>query len=403
MTIFGGSSLHKRRLFFAPRLASFSAMLGKKAARLCFLVVALCATSIRAENPFLHAGGTFDPFLLALQPAVQMSALPPWVDGAAKVDASTSTVTVAIHPDWVSSGVEMLVATVVFNDNGDGGPALEWETGDGKISTISFGLGEIGNPVGLNSRTVLLPQDLTRAGGKLLLSYFGKFDSLLSLAIRPAREDSMAVVGERNSPVLVDGNLQVFEDSEVNGTRPIPLAGDIRNGSIIEAELSARVEPLEDSLEFVIPIQGKPEAAMLRLETLGLDPEAKIEVSVNGQILGAVGFPSFQLDDPSLVTDWNGSLVLAGWRKGSLFIASRHLVEGDNSIILSLHRSSAETGREVFLRNSGIHLRFSAPQWPDERSVKPMETKIDGLATEPDFSLGEPALPVLEPTAPATP
>jgi hypothetical protein len=377
-------------------------MLSKKVVLLCFLVV-LCTTPMRAENSFLYAGGTFDPFTLALQPSVQMSALPPWVDGPAKVDSATSTVTVVIHPCWVSSGVEMFVASVVFYDNGDGGPALEWESGDGKISTISFGLGEIGNPVGLNSRTVLLPQDLTRAGGKLLLSYFGKFDSLLSLAIRPAREDTMAVVGERHSPVLLDGNLQVFEDGEVNGTRPIPLAGDIRNGSIIEAELSARVEPLEDTLEFVIPIQGKPEAAMLRLETLGLDPEAKIEVSVNGQILGAVGFPSFQLDDPSLVTDWNGSLVLAGWRKGSLFIAARHFIEGDNSIVLTLQRSSAETGREVFLRNSGIHLRFSTPNWPQEPTGKPIETKIDGLATEPDFSLGEPALPEPETLSSASP
>jgi len=32
-----------------------------------------------------------------------------------------------------------------------------------------------------------------------------------------------------------------------------------------------------------------------------------------------------------------------------------------------------------------------------------METKIDGIATEPDFSLGEPALPELEPIAPASP
>ena len=266
-------------------------MVGSKGGRVGFWVADLGCTSIGAENSFLRAGGTGDPFRLGLQPAVRMSALRPWVDGPAKVDGSTSTVTVAIHPDWVSSGVEMLVATVVFNDNGDGGPALEWESGDGKVSAVSFGLGEIGNPVGLNSRTVLLPQDLTRAGGKLLLSYFGKFDSLLSLAIRPAREDSMAVVGERHSPVLVDGNLQVFEDSEVNGTRPIPLAGDIRHGSIIEAALSARVDPLEDSQAFVIPIQGKPEAALLRFDTPGLDPEANIEVSSNGQTLGALRFP----------------------------------------------------------------------------------------------------------------
>jgi hypothetical protein len=113
-----------------------------------------------------------------------------------------------------------------------------------------------------------------------------------------------------------------------------------------------------------------------------------------------LALPSFQLDDPSLVTDWNGNLVLAGWRKASLFIAARHLIEGDNSILLSLQRSSAETGREVFLRNCGIHLRFSDFQWTNG---KPMETKIDGLATEPDFSLEEPALPEFEPLAPASP
>ncbi|MEN9469453.1 MAG: hypothetical protein RL630_1186 [Verrucomicrobiota bacterium] len=378
-------------------------MLGLKVARLWLLVATLCATSIRAENSILQAGGTFDPFLLALQPAVQMSTLPPWVSGAPKVDPATSTVTVTIHPDWVSSGVEMFVATIVFTDNGDGGPALEWESDDAKISTISYGLGEIGKPVGLNSRTVLLPETLTRKGGKLLLSYFGKFDSLLSLAIRPAREDTLAVIGERQSPVLIDGNLQVFEDGEVNGTRPIPLAGDIRNGSIIEAELSARVEALDEPLEFIIPIQGKPEAGMLRLESLGLDPEAKIEVSVNGHDLGPVNFPSFQLDDPSLVTDWNGNIILAGWRKGSLFIAARHLLEGENSISLTLKRSNAETGREVFLRNSGIHLRFGTPEWPKESAGQAIETNVDGLMTEPDFSLAEPALPDFPATEPVTP
>jgi hypothetical protein len=104
-----------------------------------------------------------------------------------------------------------------------------------------------------------------------------------------------------------------------------------------------------------------------------------------------VNFPSFQLDDPSLVTDWNGSLVMAGWRKGSIFIAARHLLEGDNSIVVTLKRSAVETGREVFLRNSIIHLRFGAAQWPPES--RHLENKIDGLLTQPDFTLAEPALP----------
>ena len=388
-----GVSPHKHGLFFEFLPTSFPPVMRKRTATFLLLVAAFCDPSLRAANTILHAGGTFDPLLLALQPVLRISALPPWVEQVPQVDTATSTVSVSIHPAWRSTGVEMFVATVVFNDNGDGGPALEWESPDDNVSTISYGLGEIGNPVGLNSRTVLLPQVLTREGGRLLLSYFGNFDSLLSLAIRPAREDSLAVVGERHAPVLIDGNLQVFEDGQVNGTRPVPMSGDLRNGSIIEAELSARVEPLEDSLEFVMPIQGKPEAAMLRLEALGLDPEARMEVTVNGRSLGTVSFPAFQLDDPSLVTDWNGGLVLAGWRKGSLFIAARHLLEGDNSIVVALKRSPVETGREVFLRNTGIHLRFGASQWPQDLPALPSETKIDGVPTEPDFTLVEPALP----------
>ena len=388
-----GDSPYKHVLFFESLTPSLTPVILKRIAIFSLLVVAFCATSLRAANGILHAGGTFDPLLLALQPSLQISALPPWVERVPQVDTATSTVSVSIHPAWRSTGVEMFVATVVFNDNGDGGPALEWESSDGSVSTISYGLGEIGNPVGLNSRTVLLPQVLTREGGRLILSYFGKFDSLLSLAVRPAREDALAVVGERHAPVLIDGNLQVFEDGEVNGTRPVPMSGDLRNGSIIEAELSARVEPLGDSLEFVMPIQGKPEAAMLRLEALGLDPEARMDVTVNGQSLGTVSFPAFQLDDPSLVTDWNGGLVLAGWRKGSFFIAARHLLEGENSITIALKRSSVETGREVFLRNTGIHLRFGASQWPTDLPALLSETKIDGVPTQPDFSLVEPALP----------
>lgn len=364
----------------------------RKAVFYWLMAVAFSVQMLRAGKPPFEGGGTYDPFLLAFQPALRMSALPPWINGPAGVDAATATVAVAIHPAWRSTGVEMFVATVVFNDNGDGGPALEWKGADGTVSTVSYGLGEIGRPVGLNSRTVLLPQVLTRGGGTLLLSYFGKFDSLLSLAIRPAREDALAVLGDRRSPMLIDANLQVFEDGEINGTRPVPMAGDVRNGSIIEAELSARVEPLEDSLEFVIPLQGNPEAAMLRLEALGLDPEARLEVSVNGHSLGPVGFPSFQLDDPSLVTDWNGGMVLAGWRKGSLFIAARHLLEGENSIVVGLKRSPAETGRGVFLRNTGLHLRFAAPQWPRD-SMNPPPGSNDGLPTDPDFTLVDPALP----------
>jgi hypothetical protein len=137
------------------------------------------------------------------------------------------------------------------------------------------------------------------------------------------------------------------------------LTGDLQKGTIVEAELSAPLEPLESAIEFVAPLDGPVEGAMLKLETLGLDPEASLLVEVNKKPIGSINFPGFELNDPSIVTDWNGKLILAGWRKGSLFVPARFLLAGDNSIVVSLKRSEMETGRKVFLRNSQIHLRFA--------------------------------------------
>ena len=359
----------------------------------CLLAVSFPASALELSIP---AGGTFDPFLLALKPGVQMSPLPAWMEGPASIKPELGYVEIPIAPLWKESTVEMYAVTVVFEDTGDGGPLLEWRHGDEK-STVSNGLGEIGNPIGLNSRTVLLPQSLTKDGGTLLISYVGKFDSLLSLAVRPARLDETAVLGGRRTAALVDDSFQAYDDREVSGSRPVPLAGDVRVGTIVEAELSAAVEPLNQSIEFVAPVDGIVEGAVIHLEALGIDPEAELRVSINTTPAGQISFPSFALDDPSLVTDWNGRLLLAGWRKGSLFVPARHFKQGENTITIDLKRSEGETGREVFLRNSSLHLRFTPPAFsplPEQRQdSSSAEVTLKDAPLPVDFHAIDPILP----------
>ena len=359
----------------------------------CLLAVSSPASALELSIP---AGGTFDPFLLALKPGVQMSPLPAWMEGPASIKPELGHVEIPIAPLWKESTVEMYAVTVVFEDTGDGGPLLEWKHGEEK-STVSNGLGEIGNAVGLNSRTVLLPQSLTKDGGSLLVSYVGKFDSLLSLAVRPARLDETAVLGGRRTAALIDDSFQAYDDREVNGARPVPLAGDVRVGTIVEAELSAAVEPLNQAIEFVAPVDGNVEGAVIHLESLGLDPEAELRVSINAKAVGQISFPSFALDDPSLVTDWNGRLLLAGWRKGSLFVPARHFKQGENTITIDLKRSEGETGREVFLRNSSLHLRFTPPAFsplPEQRQESnSAEVTLKDAPLPVDFHAIDPILP----------
>jgi hypothetical protein len=314
-------------------------------------------------------------------------------------------VEIPIAPLWKEASVEMYAVTVVFEDTGDGGPALEWKHGE-EESTVSNGLGEIGNPVGLNSRTVLLPQSLTKDGGTLVISYIGKFDSLLSLAVRPARLDETAVLGGRRTAALIDDSFQAYDDREVSGARQVPLTGDVRVGTIVEAELSAAVEPLNQALEFVAPVDGIVEGAVIHLEALGLDPEAELRVSINAKPAGQISFPSFALDDHSLVTDWNGRLLLAGWRKGSLFVSARHFKQGENTISIDLKRSEGETGREVFLRNSSLHLRFTPAAFsppPDPMPAgNPAEVTLKDAPPAVDFQAIDPILPSEDGSEPPT-
>jgi len=340
-------------------------------------MLTFCQPGWGADDAALATGRNFSPFLLTLEPSLQMSPLPGWMQQPALVREETATVEIPLPALWQSPTAEFFALTVVFNDRGDGGPAVEWRAPDGSTTAISNGLGEAGTSLGFNARTVLLPQALTRAGGTLLLSYYGNFESLLSLSVRPARGDLLAVLGGGSDPVLVDEGLRVFERAEVDGGRINPLTGDLRQGSIIDAELSASVEPLEGEIEFLVPTDGVVEGTVLRLDALGLDPEARIEVRVNQVLVGSLGFTPFRLDDPALVTDTLGRLVIAGWRTGTLFIPARLWMEGENSILVTLKRSAVETGRSVFIRNTGLHLRFGGEEMP----------------ADPDLTLPDPLVP----------
>ena len=350
--------------------------------RALLLTAVLPVASARAvtSDPSLDTGRNFAPFVLSLKPSLQMSPLPGWMQGPAVVRPETATIEIPVPALWAVPAVEVYAITVVFDDRGDGGPAVEWRSPNGTTSTVSQGLGEMGTSLGLNARTILLPQDLTREGGVLLVSYYAKFDKLLSLAVRPARQNPLAILGGGSDPVLVDEALRVFERTEVDGRRTSPLSGDIRRGAVVEAELSAPVQELNGELEFIVPLDGVVDGALLKLDVLGLDPEATIQVRVNSISVGQLGFSQFRLDDPTLVPDSLGRLVVAGWRSGYVFIPARLWLAGDNSVVLVLKRSDVETGQQVFIRNAGLHVRFGAAQ----------ENKAAG---EPDFSIPDPLVP----------
>jgi hypothetical protein len=101
-----------------------------------------------------------------------------------------------------------------------------------------------------------------------------------------------------------------------------------------------------------------------------------------------------------LVTDWNGRLVLAGWRKGSLFIPARYFKQGENTVLIDLKRSEGDTGREVFLRNTVIHLRFTPPAFAplpaQKQEINHSDVELANRKQPVDFHKIDPILPTEE-------
>jgi hypothetical protein len=281
------------------------------------------------------------------------------------IHAESDSVLIPVPSLTCQEEIGCFALTVVFRDNGDGGAVVEWLSKQGDITLLSAGLGENGIALGLNARTLLLPQSLTLDGGTIRVSFTGRFSRLISASLRPARELGVAALGEDFKPALIGNDRQVLSEEEVSGADIHPQSGDRADGYVIHADLATSPLRLDlpgsgSTTEFVIPLSDKPVGSLIQAETGGLDPESWIEVSVNGESRGILASAPFSLNDPAvIIPPSDGHLQVAGWRNASIFIPARLWTSGDNSVILKLHRTAGDAGSAVYLRRVRADLLFS--------------------------------------------
>jgi hypothetical protein len=349
-------------LFHKP----FRAITGLEIVALLFLLPASLAA----------ATDTFQPLTLTLQPKVIQPTPPSWETGSVVIQAASDTVDIPVPALASQDDIGCFALTVVFQDNGDGGPVVEWQPKEGESILLSAGIGETGIALGLNARTLLITQSLALDGGTLHISYAGRFSRIISVTLRPARELSIAALGADFSPALLGENEPTLTTSEVSGADETLPSGDRTDGQVIHAELSTAPKQLTGAdaggeMEFIIPLAVTPQGSLLQTEIAGLDPESQIEVSVNGESLGALGTAPFSLNAPNTLLSSSGRLQIAGWHPASLLIPARLWKEGDNSVILTLHRVTGDPSQAVYLRKARVDLLFSPTTTTSAPSASP--------------------------------
>ncbi len=350
------------------------------------LAVAVMACGIFGSDVLL--GVTSDslppipPLTINLRKDMATNAIPYWFTGSVGIMPESDAVEVPIAPLASQDDIGFHAVTVIFDDNGDGGPVVEWISQDKNLTLLSAGLGETGVAPGLNARTILIPQGLTLDGGTLRVSFAGRFRRLLTLAVQPCRELAVAAMSTGNGlvPGLVIGNDRVLTLPEVYDT-PSPFTrGDRSEGRTVHAELLTAASSLDSpgQLEIIVPLGSVPAGSWIGSDVAGLDPESWIEVSVNGESLGAIGMEPFPLQDSATLFSASGRLLRAGWRKGSLYVPPRLWKEGENSVTMTLRRSTGDEGKPVLLRNSSLDLLY-----PPASNTQPAAVKDASIAENP--------------------
>jgi len=308
-------------------------------------------------DPGLIAGRPLAPMEIQWSPVVLSKPLPEWADSP--VNATAGGGVFPIPPEWKAPAADRYALTVIFEDTEDTGPIVEWRSREGDVQRISEGLGESPTALGMHARTLLLPGELTASGGAVIVSMPWRPEGLISASLQPVRDVTIAVAGARHDPGLIDRAGQVEEQADLQSAVPLEETGDFRYGPIFEAELAPAIEELSDGLEFAIPIDGVVEGAVLRTEAIGLAPTAQVEVVLNGKVLGTLQAAPFSLDDPAVVVEESSRVLLAGWRKMSLFIPADHWKRGDNTLVLR-PRFQSPVYRPVSLKRTFLQLRFTA-------------------------------------------
>ncbi|MEI6322084.1 MAG: hypothetical protein WCP60_03135 [bacterium] len=342
---------------------------------------------------------SFQPLTVTLQPKVIQTTRPAWEISDAIVQNDTDSVLIPVPSLASQDVIGCFALTVVFQDHGDGGPVVEWIPKDGESVLLSAGLGEAGVALGLNARTLLISQSLALDGGMLRVGYVGRFERMISVTLRPARELSIAALGPDFIPGLAAEDEPLLSAEEISGTDLPAREGDRQEGKVIHAELSSQPRRIDapnsaGSIEFILPLASKPQGSMLQAEIGGLDPESSIEVSVNGTFLGALRSLPFSLSSPSTIFSNSGRLLLAGWRPASIFIPAQLWKEGDNSVLMTLHRVAGDEGQPVHLKKARVDLLFtpltisSAPLPASTNPSTSAQPVMSGPASQETLSTG---------------
>lgn len=210
---------------------------------------------------------------------------------------------------------------------------------------------------GWNQKSVLVPSELLRDGGNLVIESAGSSRKIHRLVLASFERGQWFVPPGLAGMEYLRVEGEAVGADELRG-RKWEMPPDAWNGNVIEAHLQEFTESMQGGVEFLVEIKPAPQQAVLRFEvsSAGMTPPS---VWVNGAALPHVSVEIPPLRGPTIVRlNAASGPLFPGWRAAWVHIPAGLLVAGENRFTISSGPS------EGFVRRARVEMWFAAPVLP---------------------------------------
>lgn len=241
-----------------------------------------------------------------------------------------------------------LLVTVVFHDSEGSLIRARWSDATGITINIVDNISE--NVEGWNQRTFEVSYDLLQQAGSLILETDAEKHPVRRVELAWTWPAGVFMSPSARAVKFIPHveRLVTEHDLTVTAAGPTP---DAWSAGIWRAALQETIETLDEPLQFTVPMDTAPEAAIFRVKALGVPLDRVESIWVNGRKLAALAFETPALGEAGYYKTADGELRYAGWRNAAAVIPAGYLRAGENSIVLDARKGS-------YIKDALLELNF---------------------------------------------
>jgi len=203
---------------------------------------------------------------------------------------------------------------------------------------------------GWNQRMVRIPYDLLQQSGSLILETDAEVLPVRRVTLAWMWPGGVYMGTAAHTVEYVQSAKRVFTEKDFAEAKA-GAPPDAWSGGIWRAALQEEPESVKEGLQFVVPMNSVPRAAVFRARVLGLGFSDHLVLWINGRRVEPLSVEIPELSSPGYFQAPEGRMGFAGWREAAVVLPAGTFQVGENALIL-------EAAKGVYIKDALLELSF---------------------------------------------